>query len=324
MSSAASISTAPTLPAEIVCQIIERTDDTLTLNNWCAATASTLLLNRVALRTRWASAEVTQDDFICPIDGFGASLLQSSGSLIYKTVYVDDSLPKPLPASYIRQLILNFYFRKPDQVVDQNGYQTHVYEQFPTSEALQMSLAMLLPHCISLEEIYHEGVLHQENLDEVTKLAQTPLRSLRLRMRPPLYHCRWLSPHPPYGILRDGRDERYIHIDFDHYSLRWQNLSLLKGLRRLDVCRVWHGEGASLAKAIAELHQLEILAVVAAFPTLGEMSDVVEGSALNEFLTHLFPINDTETEPGCKLPKRLRSLVVSDFYNRYMTLQTHF
>ena len=62
MVSTAPLSYAHALPAEIICQIIERTNDTPKLDNWCVATESTFLLHQVALRTRWASVEMTQDD----------------------------------------------------------------------------------------------------------------------------------------------------------------------------------------------------------------------------------------------------------------------
>ena len=40
------------LPIEIICLIIEQTEDTHTLDNWYVATASTAELQRVALKVR--------------------------------------------------------------------------------------------------------------------------------------------------------------------------------------------------------------------------------------------------------------------------------
>ena len=212
---------------------------------------------------------------------------------------------------------------KPDEIPDEYDIMHYIIEQLPSSGALQLSLTALLPHCISLEDIYHEGVLHQESLDEITKLVQTPIRSLRLRVRPPKYHCRWFNAHPPYGLLRDGWSALHMRLDFEHYYLRWQNLSRLKRLRRLEVSRVWQKEGAGLAKAIEELNNLEILAVVAAVPSIVDLNELEEVSAMNDFLAHIFPIDDKETKNGCKLPRGLKSLTFSDPRQRYENLKSY-
>ena len=93
-----------------------------------------------------------------------------------------------LPASYIKHSFLNLHFQTPETSIYSKRYTQHKYDQLPCTDDLQQSLTLLLPHCVFVQEISYDGLLHQENLDEITKPAQAPFHTLHLRLNPLNFH----------------------------------------------------------------------------------------------------------------------------------------
>ena len=314
------VSLGATLSTDLISLIIEATTDIPTLDNWCSATKLSLELHRVALRTRWAHLRLDQTDLISAI-GNDYEAGRGSNSIISKATQPFTLNNKPLyptPASHIRRLFLNFQFREPEEgPLNEYGCRTYKYEQLPCDEDLQYSLSTLLQHCVSVQEIQHEGVLHQENLDELTMLHDAPLQCLRLRLRPPKFSCRWRELRAPYGILRNGRGSSLMYLDYDHCSLKWHNLASLQHLRRLELCNLWDGEGLSLASAVEMLPNLEVLLVATATRQPAEGVEDTSPSALNDFLSHVFPVGLLGSDSRCRLPIGLKSLTLVCSLSRY-------
>ncbi|KAL9122488.1 MAG: hypothetical protein Q9187_000963 [Circinaria calcarea] len=311
-------SSSTALPFELLCSIITSTRDAQTLDSWCIASKSHPSLHRVAMGVRWARVSIAQADFILPPEDRGPFYTHHPLLLIDRiTGGFDNVMTSQLPASYIKQLNLSFQFQTPSSFMGEEGHHEYVLEDLPCSEDLQYSLITLLPNCTALSEIDHEGVLHQENLDQITNLVKPPLHTLRLRKTPPRFPARWRHPHPPYGVRRDGCREDGYRVDFEHMDLRWGHLVRLRLLRTLEISQLFPNEGITLAKVIGELGNLERLLLVTAqlHPAEADM-DVLGGypSHLNGFLSHVFPANHSTTSdrPSCKLPPRLRSLALSD------------
>ena len=319
-------SSSKVLPYELICCIIRSTRDVQTLDSWCIATKSNPGLRKVSMEARWARVTIGQADFIMPPEDRDSSYTYHSQLLINRlTCGFDNSMPSQLPATCIKQLKLYFQFRRPSSIIGEEGFDEYVLEELPCSEDLHYSLTTLLPNCTALSEIDHEGVLHQENLDQITNLVKQPLHTLRIRKTPPKFPARWRHPQPPYGVRRDGCRENGFRMDFEHMTLRWDNLVRLRLLRTLEISQLFQNEGIALAKAIGELENLERLLLVTAYLPLDEWDAEVPGgipSPLNGFLNYIFPADHptASSRQSYKLPPRLRSLALSDPNSRYVCL----
>ena len=313
------------LPYDLLCCIIRGTRHVQTLDSWCIATKFHPSLHRVSMGARWARVIIDQADFIVPPEDCNPSDRHDPQLLIHKLISeLDNPITTQRPANYIKQLKLNFQFRTPSSIIGEEGFSEYVLGDLPCSEDIQYSLTTLLPYCTALSEIDHDGVLHQENLDQITNLVKAPLDTLQLRKTRPNFCSRWRHVHLPYGVRRDGYGENGLHGDFEHITLRWDNLMRLRLLRTLEIGQLFKNEGVSLAKAVAELGNLERLLLVTGRLSPEEPETHVDlpgesPSPLTGFFDYIFPAIHPATcaRQACKLPRRLRSLALGDPDSRY-------
>ena len=308
-------STSTALPYELLCCVIRSTRNVQTLDNWCIATELHPSLHKVCMQTRWASVTIRQTDFIAPPENRDLSYSHDPQKLINKiTCSVDNPSFAHSPLDYIKHVRLCFNFSTPSSFIGQEGFEEYRMEELPCSEDLHYSLATFLPYCIALSELNHEGVLHQENLDLITDLVKAPLRTLQLRQIRPRFPARWRHPHPPYGLLRNGRDDSGHRYDDENTTLRWNNLSRLRLLQTLEISQLYRDEGISLAKAVGELVNLEKLLIVTYSRFCPEISE-----ELNCLFNYIFPADHStlSVRRPCRLPPRLKSLAFSDPDSRY-------
>ena len=304
------------IPFELICIVINSTKDIATLDRWCIATSQHPALLKVCLKRRWASVVITQRDFL---DSWGdTDSPPISNPFDSQIPALTCSVSQFQPAAFIRKLNLYFHFRPPSTNLsdDQDGLDDTAWDDLPCSEDMQYSLSILLPACTGLSELKHQGTLHQDNLDLLTTLAELPLRKLVLRKTAATVSARWRCSPYPYGVVRDGTQANGFRADFEHMTLRWNDLARLSTLQSLEISQLFQHEGRSLAQAIGRMEQLERLLVLA-HPNPD--SDDPEGpSPLNSFLEYIFPVEASTAGKGpiCKLPSRLRSLVISDPYSR--------
>ena len=115
---------ATQLPTELVCLIIQHTDDHRTLRDWCRATKGNSALYRCALAARWTKVQICQNDFIPPLQyrkDNGSMRRGLLRSLIQPLRWHDRVMQDrhPVAASYVKHLTLNFHFRSaPQAIVD--------------------------------------------------------------------------------------------------------------------------------------------------------------------------------------------------------------
>ena len=300
------------LPLEIICIIIKQTDDVQTLENWCSATRRCRALRTFTLKTRWANVIISQDNLISKFDDLPSP---TWGNDLIQRAITNENATEPL-ASLIKSLTLWFQFRAPPKVPTPTIFS---YDRtcdnwdpkwLPSSEDIQHSLSTLLPHCTSLKQLDHDGVLYQENLDEICKL--TTIECVRLRTTYPNFPARWR--HPPYhcGPMRNGLDGARMGVHFEFRTLPFENLGRLQNLVQLEIGEIWEDEGRGIAQAVGQLRNLKVLSLTAGHKTASDGIWPSSPTQLRLLFVFLFSVTSEGEEGICKLPATLESLVISD------------
>ena len=277
----------PSFPYDIIVNIIQWTDDVETLNSWLVATRGSALLHRTAIRKKWTQIRLFQHGLTTesgsqPTNGTHTQPEGRVKDATQKLCYWP-SVAYPTPASYVRSAKLDIHYLV--------AYDIDLYD-LPNCE--HDSLMLLLPSLTHLSELFVDGVLLQDILDCLARLKT--LRALKLRKS-----C----------AIGFDKDVAYLAAT-SFLCMKWDGLSQLEILRKLEVYQLLPDEGASFAEALKSLTHLERLLVSAA-ESPSDMYEYMEPPLWN-FLQAVFPDTPTLDNPSqtCLLPRSLKSLVLVD------------
>ena len=304
------------LPNELLCKVIQWTEDTATLQNWCDATISNRILHQVSLEARWSKVTISQNDYatlFCDNSNQQQWAARPASGLVETIISTfpgkDKSLHKCL-ASYIKYLILDFRFHKPASGENIPGLEGCHYSNIvplPFFQDLVSTICPLLADLPQTSEIHHNGILLQSHLDQIVMGGIPVLKGLTLR---------WTR----YGDLSYGTS---YESAWNELELDWSNISQLMSLRTLRVQNLLMNEGASLGNAVKQMPWLEHLLVSAASTShfaLSASSRRRRISPLSSFLAMVFPSQprDDQKYPEAMLPSQLKSLALIDSYGKYV------
>ena len=229
------------LPLEILCCIIDHTNDEFTLSSWSGTCWK--LHTAVLCRRR---SEFRVDPFLL---NFPILTLPALG--IHLTNFRRPNNRYPRIDPLVRFLKLDFGSILPPDL------NVIVYKR-PAFEHMVDALGAHLPKWPSLRQLIHSGVLYQEFLEEIVmnvcRLKSLTMRNLRKDCGQPRGHERSREAHI-FNILSQPMS---IH------SLDFTSLGRLRGLRNLRISALLPGEGEGLGAALKHLFDLKVLNLVVA------------------------------------------------------------
>ena len=265
------------LPEHLIFYIIEQTQDTKTLRNWCEATKGrrTYYLHLVALRNRWKTFTIHRKNLLYDFEAAGHTDYftakrhkeRDSNGEIYGAIRQPSKNLRfgVKPATLIKHLIVN----------SQTGYyRTRLPGEWKGLPGVNRTLELLMRHTSGLEEIIHFGPLCQQDLDHFT--SHRTLTKIRLRK---LHHYTIPGSYEGPEVLP--------RLHRSHLQISFAKLTRLSKLTVLDVSQLATREAYYLAVAVRVLAHLRRLRV-------SEMSDKhnnfrdSRSSPLSIFLRNLY------------------------------------
>lgn len=261
--------------------VIEQTSDLSTLNALCEATRGSSYLHLLCLREIYRVYSIEQGDLLrvpwehrdiwyessddeCyddEIDGERKETPSANGDKLGRLrSNPQESFYQDI-GPHIKLLNLNFQFRSPA-----------IPDELIESEDVLYTIASLLPYTSRLEEIDHDGLMHQELLDCL--IATPNLRVLKVRKTWSAQPCTWSGlRRPPDDLL-----------------LNWNGVGALSLLKTLHISHLFDSEAQGLASAIRRIPHLENL-YVAASPLLTPRGNTISSDDRSHLITLLTTLN---------------------------------
>ena len=279
------------LPAEILCCIIDQTDDQKTLQSWMRTCKS---LRKIVGSRIWSEIHFSGGSFRWP---------RGRGSYVWLK---HDPRELPLEGDHVKTLSLFCYYARPPSV---DGKMAHMV----VSERIAQTIDDGFRHLSLPRAILQTGVLWQDFIDRIVRKSR--LRTLKIRG----------GTFPPTKIIPILD---YSPLQVRHAAglrLKFEGLGMVPSLRCLWICCLLPGEGHGLATAVKRLSNLELLRIQVAtkhYPFYLGPDEVPEVSPLDEFFKYMYPCprrtghHGFESGPTYGFPTSLRKLGLVDTVTR--------